>query len=148
KAMVAEFNSSCVSPADHVYLALINSFDNFVVTGRLTIIIQFVQFVRQRCAEPGVDQSSTPFPLRKPAVGISYVNSSIVTHCPLLQGTADWIYTFVIEKGWVYKSQAGTGADLDTTRMVINKVCILPVDWPAEVASADATHIVDFSPGH
>ncbi|ORX66584.1 hypothetical protein DL89DRAFT_286290 [Linderina pennispora] len=145
--LIAHFNSCCLLPIDHVFLALINSFDSFVVTGRLKVVMQFVQFLHQHCAEPGADQSNTPFSVHKPVVDMSYVNSSIVTHCPLLQDTADWIYAFVTERGWVYKSRTGTGADLDTTRMVIDKVCILRVDWPATVKGADATHIVDLSPG-
>ncbi|ORX64015.1 hypothetical protein DL89DRAFT_288676 [Linderina pennispora] len=145
--LIAHFNSCCLLPIDHVFLALINSFDSFVVTGRLKVVMQFVQFLHQHCGEPGADQSNTPFSVHKPVVDMSYVNSSIVTHCPLLQDTADWIYAFVTERGWVYKSQTGTGADLDTTRMVIDKVCILRVDWPATVKGAGATHIVDLSPG-
>ncbi|ORX67685.1 hypothetical protein DL89DRAFT_303986 [Linderina pennispora] len=93
--LISQFNSCCLSPTDHVYLALINAFDLFVVTGRLTVVTQFVQFLRQRCAEPSADQSNIPFSQRKPVADISYVNSSVVTHCRLLQTTGDWLPGFV-----------------------------------------------------
>ncbi|KAJ1958568.1 fatty acid synthase alpha subunit Lsd1 [Linderina pennispora] len=157
--LIAQFNSCCLSPTDHVYLALINTYDLCVVTGRLKVVMQFVPFLRQRCAEPSADQSNIPFSQRKPMADISYVNSSVVTHCRLLQSTGDWLPGFVTERDWSYNCgdtqvippvkvngvDISSGVDLD--EMVAHIICTRRFDWPSTLKGADATHIVDFSPG-
>ncbi|ORX75044.1 hypothetical protein DL89DRAFT_264824, partial [Linderina pennispora] len=147
--LIAQFNSCYLSPTDHVYLALINTFDLFVVTGRLKVVVQFVQFLRQRCAESSASQ----------VADISYVNSSIVTHCHLLQATGELLPGFVTERDWSYNCgdtqvippvkvngvDISSGVDLD--EMVAHVICTRRFDWPSTLKGADATHIVDFSPG-
>ncbi|KAJ1955993.1 fatty acid synthase alpha subunit Lsd1, partial [Linderina pennispora] len=157
--LIAQFNSCYLSPTDHVYLALINAFDLFVVTGRLTVVTLFVQFLRQHCAEPSADQSDIPFSQRKPVADISYVNSSVVTHCRLLQTTGDWLPGFVVERDWSYHCgdtqvippvkvngvDISSGVNLE--EMVAQVIFTRCFDWPSTLKGADATHIIDFSPG-
>ncbi|KAJ1934321.1 fatty acid synthase alpha subunit Lsd1, partial [Linderina macrospora] len=157
--LIALFNSNHSQPTDYVYLALINSFDMFVVTGRLNVVVQFVHFIRQHCATPGTDQSSIPFAQRKHMVNISYVNSSIVTHCALQQNSVDWIGKLDDKKNWSYNCgdtqeipsvmvngiDISSGINLD--EMVARVLFTDLFDWPKTLKGADATHIVDFSPG-
>ncbi|KAJ1950641.1 fatty acid synthase alpha subunit Lsd1 [Linderina macrospora] len=145
--LIALFNSSRSLPTNQVYLALINSFDMFVVTGRLNVVVQFVHFIRQHCAAPGTDQSRIPFTQRKHVISISYQNS------------VDWIGKLDDKKNWSYNcggtqaipSVKVNGIDISSGINLDEMVaCVLFTDlfdWPKTLKGADAAHIVDFSPG-
>ncbi|KAI8318722.1 hypothetical protein GQ54DRAFT_314238 [Martensiomyces pterosporus] len=66
ESFIAEFNS-CQRDKDlHVFLSLVNTYDQFIVSGELESIVQFVRFARSKSAPLDEDQSQVPFSQRKP----------------------------------------------------------------------------------
>ncbi|ORX65063.1 hypothetical protein DL89DRAFT_287500 [Linderina pennispora] len=108
---------------------------------------------------PTEDQSRVRFSQRKPVADISPLSMSVPTHCKLQLHVAPIVYEFATAKGWILnpdtlRTQVNAGVDghdlrdeVDLTRFLIDSMCVYRVDWPTTVNSADATFIVDFSPG-
>ncbi|KAJ2100177.1 fatty acid synthase alpha subunit Lsd1, partial [Coemansia sp. S100] len=157
--LIAEFNSRCSSPDEHVYLAVTNSYDRFLVASHSKSAVQLAEFLGNESADPDEDQSRTPFPLRKPVIAVQYTAISVPYHCVLLESAADLAHAMAVEKEWILHSgdmqvavRAGDdGHDIrtetDLTRYLIDSICVLPVDWPQATQYPGITHIVDFGPG-
>ncbi|ORX65709.1 hypothetical protein DL89DRAFT_286800 [Linderina pennispora] len=158
-ALIARFNQHSTRPTDCVFLAIINSHDSFVVTGRTTVVFQFMKMVRASYAHPDEDQSDIPPSLRRPVAPQGFLNINIVGHCELLQESANWVYPVIVDEGWGIAASdlniaVYTGADAhdlrsetNATRTIVDELCIRLINWPASVSSVDATHFVDFSTG-
>ncbi|KAJ1954470.1 fatty acid synthase alpha subunit Lsd1, partial [Linderina pennispora] len=159
ESIIAEFNDHRKSPQACVYLSLINSYDQFVVSGELSPIVRFVTFARSKCADLSLDQSHLPPSERKPTPSIDYLYSSVLCHCALMAQDEQVDYAYVTDKGWTFDSAnlqtvvyAGDDAhDLrsepDLTWFLMRSLGSLSCNWPHVVSSIDATHIVDLSPG-
>ncbi|KAJ1923900.1 hypothetical protein EC988_010414, partial [Linderina pennispora] len=102
ESLIIKCNQHSTQQSDNVYLAIVNGYDNFIVTGRTTAVVQFVRMVRACCANPDDDQSRIPPSQRRPVVSTSFLNINLVGHCELLQESADWVYPAVVEEGWRY----------------------------------------------
>ncbi|KAI8318453.1 hypothetical protein GQ54DRAFT_280754, partial [Martensiomyces pterosporus] len=159
ESFIAEFNS-CQRDKDlHVFLSLVNAYDQFIVSGELKSVMQFVRLVRSKSAPQDEDQSQIPFSQRKPKVRVSYTSITAPYHCRLLDGCIDRQCEYAVSRNWVLDAadmqipvRAGDdGHDIrgepDLTRYLFQSMCSLPVNWPVATDHAGTTHIVDFGPG-
>ncbi|KAJ2204453.1 fatty acid synthase alpha subunit Lsd1, partial [Coemansia sp. RSA 521] len=159
ETVLVEFNDSQQSDSEQVHLAVINSYDQFVVAGTVMSAAKLVSLLRSRSADPSLDQSKVPFSQRKPVITASYVDITVPYHSNLLCLITHAIYNVAQEKGWVLDTQSmqlpvracDDGHDIcseeDVTRYIIASICVLPVNWPRAIAAPDVTHIVDFGTG-
>ncbi|KAJ2344393.1 fatty acid synthase alpha subunit Lsd1, partial [Coemansia sp. RSA 2671] len=159
KRLIARFNSRQSSPAEHAYLAVTNTVDQFIVAIEISSAVNFVAFLRSESADPDLDQSRIPFPRRKPVIAVQYTTISAPYHCTLLQSAAEEAYTVAVKKGWVFCSEdmqiavraSDDGHDIRTesnlTQYLFSSICVLPVDWLQATRHPGTTHIVDFGPG-
>ncbi|KAJ2843609.1 fatty acid synthase alpha subunit Lsd1, partial [Coemansia brasiliensis] len=157
ESILSEFNSAQMSEAEHVHLAVVNSYDQFVVAGTVLATVKLVSLLRSRSADPAADQSKIPFNLRRPVITASYIDITVPYHCELLLSSVDIIAAMAEEKGWtldaadmqipVRACDTGQGIGGDITRYLIESICVLPVNWPQAIADPDITHMVDFGTG-
>ncbi|KAJ2459216.1 fatty acid synthase alpha subunit Lsd1 [Coemansia sp. RSA 2424] len=157
--LIAKFNSHQPFPAEHAYLAVVNTVDQFIVASKLLSAAKLVAFLRSESADPDTDQSRVPFSKRKPVIAVQFTTITAPYHCPLLEAAADEAYNIAVEKQWVLHVsgmqiavRAGDdGHDIrsetDLTRYLFSSICVLPVDWPQATRCPGVTHIVDFGPG-
>ncbi|KAJ2453156.1 fatty acid synthase alpha subunit Lsd1, partial [Coemansia sp. RSA 2336] len=157
-SLIADFNRTQQSEAEHVHLAVVNSYDQFVVAGTVLSTVKLVGLLRSRSADPALVQSKIPFNLRRPVITASYVDITVPYHCELLASSVEIIAAIAADKDWMLDAAdmqipvraCDTGKDIggDITRYLVESICVLPVNWPqALAAAADITHIVDFGTG-
>ncbi|KAJ2335744.1 fatty acid synthase alpha subunit Lsd1, partial [Coemansia sp. RSA 2681] len=156
---IAKFNSRQPSPAEHAFLAVVNTADRFIVASEVTSAAKFVAFLHNESADPDTDQSRIPFSKRKPVIAVQFTTITVPYHCPLLETSADEAHAIAVEKQWVLHAsdmqiavRAGdNGHDIrsetDLARYLFSSICVLPVDWPQATRCPGVTHIVDFGPG-
>ncbi|PIA19567.1 fatty acid synthase [Coemansia reversa NRRL 1564] len=159
EALLLDFNNSQPSKDKHVNLAVVNSYDQFVVSATVKSAVKLVEPLRSRSAKPDKDQSKVPFNKRKPVITTSYLNITVPYHCSLLEEVIPLAYKIAQEKQWTLATSdmrlpvcAGDdGRDIcsekDLTRYIIESICVLPVNWPQMIAAHKTTHIVDFGVG-
>ncbi|KAJ2774642.1 fatty acid synthase alpha subunit Lsd1, partial [Coemansia nantahalensis] len=159
EGLLTEFNQSQPSPATHAYLAVINSYDQYVVAATVMSAVKLGDFIAARSAQPDEDQSKVPFNKRRPVITTGFVDITVPYHSPLLEDAVEEILSIAQEKGWVLDAAAmqipvracDDGHDIrseaDLTRYLVESICVLPVDWPQTVSVPGATHIVDFGTG-
>ncbi|KAJ2109409.1 fatty acid synthase alpha subunit Lsd1, partial [Coemansia sp. S142-1] len=147
------------SPAEHAFLAVANTVNQYIVACEISSAAKFVEFLRSESADPDQDQSRIPFPLRKPVIAVQYTTITAPYHSPLLEPAADEACTMAVEKEWVLHASdmripvraSDDGHDIrfetDLTRYLFSAICVLPVDWPQATRYPGVTHIVDFGPG-
>ncbi|KAJ2691389.1 fatty acid synthase alpha subunit Lsd1 [Coemansia spiralis] len=157
--LIARFNSHQSSPTEHVYLAVVNTVDQFIATCKTSSAANFVAFLHSQSADPGIDQSRIAYPKRKSVIAVQYTTISAPSNCTLLEAAAEEAYTVAVERGWVFRSEdmqiairAGDdGHDIrtesDLTQYLFSAICVLPVDWLQATRHPGVTHIVDFGPG-
>ncbi|KAJ2811416.1 fatty acid synthase alpha subunit Lsd1, partial [Coemansia furcata] len=157
--LITKFNSRQPSPAEHAFLAVANTVDQFIVACEITSVAKVVEFLRSESADADKDQSRIPFPLRKPVIAVQYTTISAPYHCTLLESAAEAAYAMAIEKKWVFISEdmqiavlaSDDGHDIRTeanlTQYLFSAICVLPVNWPLATQYPGITHVVDFGPG-
>ncbi|KAJ2436682.1 hypothetical protein IWW46_005656, partial [Coemansia sp. RSA 2440] len=77
ETVLVEFNDSQQSDSEQVHLAVINSYNQFVVAGTVMSAAKLVSLLRSRSADPSLDQSKVPFSQRKPVITASYVDITV-----------------------------------------------------------------------
>ncbi|KAJ2805127.1 fatty acid synthase alpha subunit Lsd1 [Coemansia guatemalensis] len=159
KALLSDFNSYQSSEDKHVHLSVVNSYDQFVVSGTVKSTVKLIKYLDAQSCEPGEDQSKVPFSKRKPLITTSYVDIAAPYHCNLLEGAILPAYKFAQEKQWVLAASdmrlpvcAGDDAhdirdEEDLTRYIFESIYVLPVNWPRATTAPETTHIVDFGTG-
>ncbi|KAJ2039514.1 fatty acid synthase alpha subunit Lsd1 [Coemansia sp. S3946] len=140
--LITKFNSRQPSPAEHAFLAVVNTVDQFIVASEISSAAKFVEFLRSESADPDQDQSRIPFPKRKPVIVAQYTTITAPYHCPLLESAAEAAYAVAVEKKWVLRSEdmqiavraSDDGHDIrnetNLTKYLFSGICVLPVDWP------------------
>ncbi|KAJ2392501.1 fatty acid synthase alpha subunit Lsd1, partial [Coemansia sp. RSA 2611] len=159
ESLLAEFNSSLPSSDEHVYLSVVNTCSQFIVSGPIESSVELVAFLRMRSAQPNADQSKVPFEKRKPVISASYIDIIAPYHSVHLNDAADMACKIAHSKGWELDPRkmellirtCDDGHDIrdeaDLVRYLFYSTCVLPVNWPQAIAAPGVTHIVDFGPG-
>ncbi|KAJ2654489.1 fatty acid synthase alpha subunit Lsd1, partial [Coemansia sp. RSA 1199] len=157
EALLVDFNVLQLDE-NHVYLSIINTHNQFVVSGSVESSIDLVEFLRSRSASPDTDQSKVPFNLRQPVIPTEYVDIIAPYHCTHLDDVVDMACGIAREKQWVLDSNVmklpvrtcDDGHDIreeaDILWYMFQSTCVLPVNWPQALAAPDVSHIVDFGP--
>ncbi|KAJ2459202.1 fatty acid synthase alpha subunit Lsd1, partial [Coemansia sp. RSA 2424] len=157
--LIVKFNSRQPSPAEHAFLAVVNTADRFIVASEVTSAAKFVAFLHSESADPDADQSRIPFSKRRPVIAVQFTTITAPYHCPLLETAADEAYAIAVEKQWVLHAsdmqiavRAGDdGHDIrteaDLTMHLLRSMLVLLVDWLQATRCPGVTHIVDFGPG-
>ncbi|ETN41093.1 uncharacterized protein HMPREF1541_03028 [Cyphellophora europaea CBS 101466] len=148
-----------LEPHQRVWIGLINSQSNFVVSGPMLSLCALTSNLRQVKAAPGADQGKVAYSMRKPEFSLRFLPISAPFHSVHLESA---VFTALqalsqvhIDAGDlqvpVYHSH--TGEDLrkkgsgdvvpDLVRMIL---CELD-DWTSSTKFPDATHVLDFGPG-
>ncbi|ORX74997.1 hypothetical protein DL89DRAFT_320387 [Linderina pennispora] len=97
--LIHEYNGRQSGKWASVYLSLVNTRNQFVVSGMTAPLAKFVR------------QSRVPFSQRKPNAKMSYLTINGPYHCELLQPVIDKQREYAYEKGWVLDA-AGPTAEL------------------------------------
>jgi len=147
--LIDETNSE-VSKRDRLYLALINSRDNMVVSGPQGSLRALS--LRLRKLRGDGDERHT-------AIQNRYLPISAPFHSPHLNNAVDRVMevlgtsSFLDGRLRLDLYHTGTGEDLrrkglgDLKRSLIQMVMTEKVDWPKASSFTKATHIIDFGPG-
>ncbi|KAJ2091021.1 fatty acid synthase alpha subunit Lsd1 [Coemansia sp. RSA 986] len=155
----AAFNAYLNSPHDHMYLAVVNTHNNFIVAGKVSSAAKFVKYLHSQSAKGDKDQSRVPFNKRRPVITTSYLGITAPHHCSLLKSIVQPMCNIAYEKGWVLDAKdmrlpvraPDDAHDIrieeDLTRYLLESMCVLQVNWPKVVNPHGITHIVDFGPG-
>ncbi|KAJ2089404.1 fatty acid synthase alpha subunit Lsd1 [Coemansia sp. RSA 986] len=153
------FNACIDAPSKHMYLAVVNTHDNFIVAGKVSSAAKFVKYLRSQSAKGDKDQSRLPFNKRRPAIATSYLGITVPYHCSLLKSTVQPMCDIAYEKSWILDAKdmrlpvraLDDAHDIrieeDLTRYLLESMCVLQVDWPKVVNPHRITHIVDLGPG-
>ncbi|KAJ2084471.1 fatty acid synthase alpha subunit Lsd1 [Coemansia sp. RSA 988] len=156
EALLLDFNSNQPSVDKHTHLSVVNSYDQFVVSGTVKSVVKLVKYLKEKSSQPGEDQSKVPFRKRKPVITTGYLDIAAPYHCSLLEGAILPAYIVAQEKQWMLATgdmrlpvRAGNdGHDIrseeDITRYILESIYVLPVNWPCAITAHDTTHIVDF----
>ncbi|KAJ2812529.1 fatty acid synthase alpha subunit Lsd1 [Coemansia furcata] len=157
--LITGFNSRQLLSAEHAFLAVVNTADQFIIACEITSAANLVAFLRSESADADKDQSRIPFPLRKPVIIVQYTTISAPYHCTLLESAAEAAHAVAVEKEWILHSEdmqisvraSDDGHDIRTesnlTQYLFSAICVLPVDWPQTTRYPGVTHIIDFGPG-
>ncbi|KAI9499770.1 hypothetical protein BX070DRAFT_255792 [Coemansia spiralis] len=157
--LMDEFNKDQATTVEHVHLAVINTYDSFIVAGELTSTVDFVKYLRFQSAQPDENQSRIPFNKRRPVISTNYVGITAPYHCSLLQNTIEPMYAIAQEKQWIFDAgdmqlpvrafddAHDIRSESNLTKYILESICVLQVNWPRTVNPNGITHIVDFGPG-
>ncbi|KAI9505404.1 acyl transferase domain-containing protein [Coemansia spiralis] len=157
--LISKFNKSQTAVVEQVHLAVVNTFDSFIVAGELSAASRFARYLHSQSAQPDEDQARLPFNRRRPVISTSYVGITAPYHSPLLQDTIEPMYVIAQEKQWVldagdmrlpvhaFDDAHDIRSESDLTKYILESICVLQVNWPRAVDPCGITHIVDFGPG-
>ncbi|KAI8321102.1 hypothetical protein GQ54DRAFT_241681, partial [Martensiomyces pterosporus] len=156
---IAEFNSDQPERGSTVNLSLVNTYDQFIVSGKLENVVQFARLVRGKSAPLGEDQSQIPFTQRKPTIRTRFISMTAPFHTDLQRDVVDRQCAHAASRGWILNATdlgipvraCDDGHDIrseaDLTRYLFESICVLPLNWPVATDQHGITHIVDFGPG-
>ncbi|KAI3331977.1 enoyl reductase domain of FAS1 [Xylariaceae sp. AK1471] len=152
---------------EQLYLSLINSSKDHVVTGPPKSLQGLISSLRRICAADGADQSRIPYSKRKPVVLFQYLPISSPFHSPYLQAAAERVKSRMA-KSWPEASAISSllipvfhtknGADMrrvyesktDVVGLLVDAVTTNIVDWPKTLrldSEKSASHIITLGSG-
>ncbi|KAJ2585155.1 fatty acid synthase alpha subunit Lsd1, partial [Coemansia sp. RSA 1797] len=158
ETLLVDFNALQTEDETHVYVSIINTHNQFIVSGLIESLIDLVEFLDSRSVSPDTDQSKVPFNLRQPVISAEYFDMIAPYHCFHLDDAVDMACDIAREKQWVLDSGAmqlpvrtcDDGHDIrneaDLLWYLFQSICVLPVNWPQTLAAPEVSHIVDFGP--
>ena len=144
---------------EEIYLALINSSDNFVVAGPPKSLRGLNIRLRKLKAPNDLDQSRVLFNKRKPVIIHRFLPISAAFHTPYLDVVTVRVLNALGHQQFfgndlrISLFHTNTGEDLSTwgTRDImeslVRMITVEMVDWPKACQSLQASHILDFGPG-
>ncbi|KAF2107795.1 acyl transferase domain-containing protein [Lophiotrema nucula] len=150
---LARCNSHLAEDA-HIYLALFNSQNNYVVAGPAKSLVGLTQYLRSITAGDNIDQSRTPHSKRKPMIKATFLPISAPFHSPYLASAAARIKEKASHLGWTSEAMKipvlhtkdgksiSTQQDHSLTDILIDAVTSDFVDWPASLRAFDESHII------
>ncbi|KAJ8128474.1 hypothetical protein O1611_g5159 [Lasiodiplodia mahajangana] len=132
---------------ERLYLSLINSHENHVVSGPPTSLRGLASRLRELCAEKDLDQSRIPYSKRKPVVDMQYLPINCPFHSPYLSTASDrvkdrlaslWPEPTTINDLLIPILHTETGADMrktyppktSLTDLLVDAIATQVVDWP------------------
>ncbi|KAI0096024.1 enoyl reductase domain of FAS1 [Nemania sp. FL0031] len=151
---------------EHLYLALKNGPQNYVVAGSPRSLRGLTLRLRKIRAQPGSDQGRVPFSQRRPEIQCQFLPVSAPFHSQHLITAADRVKEIFVETSRspklnnlrtpLFHTEAGlemgkiAGNETSLTHMLIDAIASKVVDWPASLQvgqSTRPTHCVVFGGG-
>lgn len=145
-------------PADKgVFLALVNTFDQFVIAGPVASLLCLEGHL-MKINSKDKDQSRIPFSDRKPCVQHGFLPVSTPFHTPYLTRAATRVKQYFSDRP-IYSHQLAipvyhtqTGLDLrqregDILSIAIDAIASEECNWPSALAGCFASHILAFDRG-
>ncbi|KAJ2204630.1 hypothetical protein EV180_007385, partial [Coemansia sp. RSA 518] len=106
ETLLVDFNALQTEDETHVYVSIINTHNQFIVSGLIESLIDLVEFLDSRSVSPDTDQSKVPFNLRQPVISAEYFDMIAPYHCFHLDDAVDMACDIAREKQWVLDSGA------------------------------------------
>ncbi|KAL4919047.1 acyl transferase domain-containing protein [Aspergillus aurantiobrunneus] len=141
----------------HIYLALMNAFDQFVVAGPVASLLRLESYLTAIDSKDK-DQNRIPFKDRKPCVQSGFLPVSTPFHTPYLAQAAERVKKHFFDRPIypdrlmipVYHTQ--TGLDLrkrvgSVLSIAIDAIACEQCNWPSVLAGYQASHILTFDRG-
>ncbi len=144
---------------DRVYLALVNSRDNFIVAGPPQTLRGLSLRLRKLKAKDGLDQSRIPFKQRKPIIYHRFLPVTAAFHSPCLDEAAVRVLDALKSRSFTGNDlgialyHTRTGGDLreygsrDIMASLVRMITSEMVDWPKTCLKFNVSHLLDFGPG-
>ncbi|KAJ2369194.1 fatty acid synthase alpha subunit Lsd1 [Coemansia sp. RSA 2610] len=159
ETVVKKYNSFVKHDDDaQVHFAICETHEQFVVSGNLSSIAQFIMNVRKKAAAAQEDQTDVVFWERKPEVSVKYLKAWAPWHCKHSGAVAERHVAYAEAKGWGFAADEmlvpvrdiGASGDLrahaDVTRALAHSVYVRAMDWPQALRCAGIAQVVDFAP--
>ncbi|KAI0105038.1 enoyl reductase domain of FAS1 [Nemania sp. FL0031] len=158
-------NNKHLPQHEQLYLSLINTHQNHVVTGPPKSLRGLVSRLRELCAPKDLDQSRIPYSKRKPVVELQYLPINCPFHSPYLSTAADRVKARLtgcepatISELLIPILQTETGADMRKAYaaetaladLLIDSITTKVVDWPKSLPHEGAnrpSHIITLGTG-
>ncbi|KAJ2183023.1 fatty acid synthase alpha subunit Lsd1, partial [Coemansia sp. RSA 551] len=159
ESLLVEFNALQSSRDKRCYLSVSNAYNQFIVSGPVDSMVDFVEFLDLRSASPDVDQSKIPFTQRRPTTSVAFIDIVAPYHSICLEDVVDTACDIAREKQWVLDPSLMqlpvrccedghiVCEETDLVRYLFQVTCVLPVNWSQALATPEITHIVDVGPG-
>lgn len=153
---------------EHLYLALKNGPQNYVVAGSPRSLRGLTLRLRKMRAQPGSDQGRVPFSQRRPEIQCQFLPVSAPFHSQHLAMAADRVKEIFVESsrspkvsslrapmfhtesGLKVNSMSGNGNEASLTHILIDAIASKGVNWPASLQVGQPslpTHCVVFGGG-
>ncbi|KAI0388453.1 fatty acid synthase beta subunit [Xylariaceae sp. FL0594] len=145
---------------DRIAIGLVNSPRNMVMTGPPMSLYGLCRLLRKAQAPPDSDDSRVRFSQRKPRFLKHFLPITAPFHSPYLEGAAcrlrEDLETLEIPSKdlRVPVFSTHTGHDIrvelqgaNVIPLLIELICLEPVNWEKAIEMPGATHILDFGPG-
>ncbi|KAJ2125831.1 fatty acid synthase alpha subunit Lsd1 [Coemansia sp. RSA 720] len=159
ESLLVEFNALQPSSDKHGYLSVSNAYNQFIVSGPVDSMVDFVEFLDSRSASPDADQSKIPPSQRLLAISVAFIDIIAPYHCICVEDMVDTACDIARDKQWVLDTSSmqmpvrccedghSVCEETDLIRYLFQITCVLPVNWPQALAAPGVTHIVDVGPG-
>lgn len=151
---------------EHLYLALKNGPQNYVVAGSPRSLRGLTLRLRKIRAQPGSDQGRVPYSQRRPEIQCQFLPVSAPFHSQHLAIAADRVKEIFVEssrspklsslRAPMFHTESGlkvgtmSGSEASLTHILIDAIASKAVDWPASLQvnqSSRPTHCVVFGGG-
>ena len=156
--IIATYNKN-LPTREHVYLALANAWDNFVVAGPAKTLRGLSIHLRSIKASNNEDQARIPYSQRKPTIDQQFLPINTPFHTPHLTEAATIIKQHLSTRSLtvndlaipLYHSKTGLdlrkGNNVNVIDVLIDAITVDFLDWPATLSATDATHVIAFGGG-
>ncbi|KAJ2186608.1 hypothetical protein IW144_006219, partial [Coemansia sp. RSA 522] len=101
ESLLVEFNALQPSRDKRCYLSVSNAYNQFIVSGPVHSMVDFVEFLDLRSASPDADQSKIPFSQRRPTILVTFIDIVAPYHSICLEDVVDTACDIAREKQWV-----------------------------------------------
>jgi fatty acid synthase subunit beta len=158
KRLISDLNSRL--PAEgQTYLALVNSREKTVVSGRPNSLRQLSLRLRKFGASAELDQRRIPFIHRRPVIHQQYLPISAAFHSPYLDASARRVLKRLKSCSWsgddmniaLYHTKSGENLQGESSTSLVERLVYAVttdlLDWPMVYSQMKVTHLLDFGPG-
>ena len=158
KRLISDVNSR-LSTEGQIYLALVNSREKTVVSGRPNSLRQLSLRLWKFGASAELDQRRIPFIHRRPVIHQQYLPISAAFHSPYLDASARRVLKRLDLCSWsgddmkiaLYHTKSGENLQGESSPSLVEKlvhaVTTDLLDWPRVYSQMKVTHLLDFGPG-
>ncbi|XPT03480.1 Fatty-acyl-CoA synthase system [Ascochyta lentis] len=152
--------NSYVPSSSSAFIGLVNSAQNFTISGPPKTLKGVRALLEKRRAPDSLDQSRVPYHRRLPEISYQFLPISAAFHSPYLRDSIQDVISN-IKPGILTRDSLGTslyhtctgndmrdGSQQELTPVLVEMIMSDPVEWPKTLSQREETHILDFGPGN